>query len=182
MEHWKDIPGYEGLYEASDMGRIRSPEGKTTANARYPVRVWRERIIHPKVTGKAGRKDARVELWKDGAHKTHLVARLVASAWIGSPENDMTVNHINGNTLDNRAENLEWVSLADNIKHGFQTGLYGSIQRSVILNLSGAEIHLPSMAAADRYLNRFRGYTSQRALSGKLDVISKDGTCYGLSF
>lgn len=47
-ELWKDIPGYEGLYQASNLGRIRSAPGKTTSSARYKVRVWKVRIIKAK--------------------------------------------------------------------------------------------------------------------------------------
>lgn len=181
MEHWRVIPGFEGLYEASNMGRVRSQEGKVTSNARYAVRVWKERIIKPKISVKRSRKDARVELWKDGSHKTYLVSRLVAITWHGIPSDGMTVNHINGDPMDNRAENLEWVSMAENIKHGFKTGLYSSIQKSVVLSCSGSRMEFPSMADADRYLNRFVGYTSQRATRGYTEVMSKNGICYRLS-
>lgn len=80
MENWKEIPGYEGLYEASDQGRIRTCEGKTTRNARYTKRVWKQRVLKPKKTRrkKNGLYDYHVSLWKDGHEKTWLVSRLVA--------------------------------------------------------------------------------------------------------
>lgn len=85
-ELWKDIPGYEGLYQASNFGRIRSAPGKTTSSARYKVRVWKTRIIKPKTERRCrnskGKMDERVELWKNGTHKTMLVSRLVAMAWV----------------------------------------------------------------------------------------------------
>ena len=127
MEQWKDIPGFEGLYQASNLGRIRTAEGKTTSSARFPVRVWKQRIIKPKATkNKKGRCDLRVDLWKGKEHKTWLVSRLVALTWCEGYQDGWTVNHINGDHLDNRAENLEWLSLGDNIRHGFATGLYPS--------------------------------------------------------
>ena len=125
MEEWKAIPGYEGLYEASNMGEIRSCEGKVTSNARYGRRVWKQRIIKQKFsTGKNGRRDYRVELWKDGTHTTFLVSRLIALTWCDGYQEGWTVNHKNGIPSDNRAENLEWLSHGDNIRHGFATGLY----------------------------------------------------------
>ena len=125
MEEWKDIPGYEGLYQASTQGQIRTCEGKVTSNARYGKRVWKQRILKQKCCQNAkGRSDLRVELWKGNSHKTWLVSRLIAMTWCDGYRDGWTVNHINGNPMDNRAENLEWLSLGDNIRHGFAIGLY----------------------------------------------------------
>lgn len=126
MEQWKMIPGYEGLYEASTHGQIRTAEGKTTSNARYPKRVWKQRVLKQKYAyRKSGHlKDARVCLWKDGKEKTFLVSRLVAMTWCDGYADGLTVNHKDGNPLNNNSDNLEWVSLAENIRHGFKTGLY----------------------------------------------------------
>lgn len=125
MEEWKDIPGYEGLYQASTLGRIRTCEGKVTKSARFQHRVWKQRIMKPKCTkNKRGRYDCRVDLWKDGSHRTLLVSRLVAITWCNGYREGMTVNHKNGNPLDNSIENLEWLSHGDNIRHGFANGLY----------------------------------------------------------
>lgn len=125
MELWKDIPGYEGLYQASNKGHIRTSAGKVTKSARFAKRVWKQRIMKPKAAAnKKGRIDLRVELWKDGNHKTYLVSRLIALTWCEGYKEGLTVNHKNGNQLDNRAENLEWLTLCDNIRHAFATGLY----------------------------------------------------------
>lgn len=125
MEQWKDIPGYEGLYQASDLGRIRTCAGKVTSSARFGHRVWKQRIMKQKASiSKNGRRDFRVELWKDKEHKTWLVSRLVALTWCEGYTDGMTVNHKNGLSTDNRAANLEWLTKADNIRHGFATGLY----------------------------------------------------------
>ena len=125
MEEWKDIPGYEGLYQASNTGEIRTCAGKITSNARYGQRVWKQRIMKQKYSiGKNGRRDFRVELWKDGQHRTWLVSRLVALTWCEGYQDGWTVNHKNGDPKDNRADNLEWLSHGDNIRHGFATGLY----------------------------------------------------------
>lgn len=125
MVNWRDIPGYEGLYQASNLGQIRTCEGKITSNARYGKRVWKQRIMKQKLCKNAkGRIDARVILWKDGKERTWLVSRLVALTWCDGYADGLTVNHINGNTLDNSAVNLEWITRKANIQHGFKTGLY----------------------------------------------------------
>ena len=177
MELWKPIPGYEGIYEASSDGRIRTCYGKTTSNARYSERVWKQRILKQKWTGK-NRKDSRVSLWKDGHEHTHLVARLVASAFYGQEPN-MTVNHIDGNPKNNSAENLEWLSRGDNIRHAFNTGLCDSFcVRTVLIEESSGESHtFRSMAAAGEWLGRSKGYISDSILKGR-EITSSQGVKY----
>lgn len=65
----------------------------------------------------------RVNLYIDGVQKTLRIHRLLALEYIPNPENKATVNHINGNKLDNRLENLEWCSQKENMQHGHRTGL-----------------------------------------------------------
>nr|DAL08116.1 MAG TPA: homing endonuclease [Caudoviricetes sp.] len=128
QEQWKDIPGYEGLYEASNTGEIRTKLGKTTSSARSSKRVWKQRILKQKhqkrIRCAAGYTDARVTLWKDGEEKTMLVSRLVAMAWIPGYSKNLTVNHIDGNPMNNNASNLEWCTRAENIRKGFANGQY----------------------------------------------------------
>nr|UWG88670.1 MAG: zinc-binding loop region of homing endonuclease [Bacteriophage sp.] len=106
MEHWKWIKGYEGKYEVSDLGRIRS---YATGKIRYlsAKRVTRDGYIH-------------VSLRKDNKAHEFRVNRLVAEAFIGdSPKGKETVNHINGVKTDNRAVNLEWASMSDQMYHAY---------------------------------------------------------------
>ena len=175
-EIWKPIPGYEGIYEASSQGRIRSVDGKITSCKKRPVVVWKQRVLKPKVEKrKGGKTDQRVCLWKDGIEKTWLVARLVAMAFIPIQYEEMTVNHINGDPMDNRIENLEWLTKADNIRHGFDTGLYKASEKAVILTdaSNGSKLRFKSMAAASRNLGRRNQYVS--------DAISRGTSCYDLS-
>lgn len=158
---WKDIPGYEGIYQASNLGRIRSAPWKATSNARFNNRVWNARILKPKKQVSGGRCDLRVDLWKEGGHKDHLVSRLVALTWCDGYTDGLTVNHIDGDYLNNRPENLEWVSLSENIRHGFKSGLYASIQKKVrLVDCNGGYGDFPSMASASRYLGRNSRYLS----------------------
>ena len=159
-EEWKDIPGFEALYQASTLGRIRTCEGKTTRSARFEKRVWKQRIMCPKWQARSnGRKDARVELWKDGSHKTYLIARLVALTWCAGYAEGMTVNHIDGDPTNNKTENLEWVSIGDNIRKGFEAGLFP--QKPVVLIApDGERLRFRSMSRASLYLGKREGYLS----------------------
>jgi hypothetical protein len=108
MENWKDVIGYEGLYQVSDMGRVKS------------IGYGKEKIMKPG-TKKIGY--CYVILSKDGIKKSHNIHRLIAIHFLDNPDNEKTINHINGIKTDNRLENLEWCSQSHNIKHAFDNGL-----------------------------------------------------------
>lgn len=158
-EVWKAIPGYEGIYEASSLGRIRTVEGKTTYSKRHGVRHWKQRVL--KFRGISYQTGYRVSLWKNGKSKDWLVARLVAMTFFGP--SDLTVNHIDGNRFNNCVENLEYVSLAENIKKGFETGLYSTnCQPIVVLDkTTGEKKSFSSLSEAGRYYGYNHGYFSQ---------------------
>ena len=174
MEIWTDIPGYEGLYQASNTGLIRTVEGKITSSKRYAVRRWKSRIMKGRgdnpITGK------RVNLWKDGKAKDFLVARLVALTFLGEPPHGFTVNHKDGNRMNNAIDNLEWLSLADNVRHAFETGL-SSTQKPVTLVNDKEKLHFRSYARAGVYIGRNVGYISGRIKRNKC-AVAKDGTEY----
>lgn len=160
MEEWKEIPGYEGIYEASNLGRIRTSEGKITSNALCKERHWKQRVLKLKYQQRpCGKYDARVCLWKGGKEKTYLVARLVAMTWCEGYEPGLTVNHIDGNPSNNRCENLEWTTRGDNIRKGFETGLFPQ-KYCVVIEPDGSEKHFRSYAEASRYLGKNPGYVS----------------------
>ena len=178
MEQWRDIPGYEGIYQVSNMGRIRTCEGKTTYTERHGIRHWKQRIIKQKICKNTyGRKDARVILWKDGKEKTWLVSRLVGLAWCSGYADGLTINHINGNHLDNRADNLEWVTIQENIKKGRETGLYANCQNPVQLVGEESCVFFPSMADASRFIGRNSGYVSN-CLKINRPITAADGKTY----
>lgn len=182
MEEWRDIPGYEGIYQASTEGRIRSVPGKITSSRRFKVRVWKTRILKPKL-----HRDFRVSLWKDGEVKTCLVSRLVAMTWVSGYKQGLTVNHIDGNPQNNKRENLEWLTLADNIRVGYECGLYQSTQRKVTLFSNGESITFSSMSAASRALGKNNRYVSCAFKRGskvrdncgvEYSIICKEGGCH----
>lgn len=175
MEIWKDIPNYEGIYQASSEGEIRSVEGKTTYSKLRGERRWKSRILKGRgnnlVTGK------RVNLWKDGKCKEWLVARLVAITFLGNPPEGYTVNHKDGNRLNNCIENLEWLSRADNIRHGFNTGLYKNIQNAITLCDDKNTYNFNSHSEASRFLGRSNGYVNN-ALKHKRQIKDMNNRCY----
>lgn len=103
MEQWKDIQGYEGLYQVSDLGRIKS------------FKTSKPKILKNQPNG---RGYLQIGLIKDKVKTNFKVHRLVAEAFIENELNKPHVNHINENKMDNRAINLEWVTPSENMNHG----------------------------------------------------------------
>ena len=152
VEEWRDIEGYKG-YQVSNKGRVRT-HGKITTTELHGKRKWADRILKLKI-GKD--KCSRVELWCDGKHKTFLVHRLEAIAFLGKVPKDMTVNHKDGNRQNNSIDNLEWCSRADNIRYGFEHGQY-HMKHCTLIDKNGSEKYFRSMSLAEVYLGRCRGY------------------------
>jgi len=177
-EEWKDIPGYEGIYQASSYGRIRTKPGKTTYTKRHGVRHWKTRVLKHKGNADVG---FRVSLYKDGKPNDWLVHRLIAMAFHGVPDEYMTVNHINGDRNNNTPENLEWLSLEDNIKHGFRTGLYAKNQHNItLISVDGESVDFDSQSEASRFLGRCHGYI-WGCIKYDSIPISKDGKKYEIA-
>lgn len=120
QEIWKDIPGYEGLYQVSNLGRVKSLDRfvKTGMGTRH-----QEEIIVKPTTLNGGY--LKIRLYKDGTTSGRLVHRLVAEMFKPNIENKTDVNHKNGDKTDNRVDNLEWVSHKENMQHAFAMGLIG---------------------------------------------------------
>lgn len=118
MENWKSVVGYEGMYEISDMGHIRSVDRIVT---RCDGMVWRLRgKLLKQATDHSGYPF--VMLSKQGKIKNHRIHRMVMDAF--SPTGKKReVNHIDGDKTNNTLINLEWVSSSENKAHAYSTGL-----------------------------------------------------------
>lgn len=116
-EIWKNIPGYEGFYEVSNIGRIKSLE-RYIITKRYGKEVKsfkQEKILKNKIDSKGY---LCVLLYKDGCIWKR-VHRLVCIAFIDNPKNKEQVNHIDGNRQNNKLENLEWCTKSENALHSY---------------------------------------------------------------
>lgn len=127
-EKWVDIPGYEGSYQASDSGRIRSLTRIVPLNNGWASTRWQYgRILRPAAGGRKmrdGTPDTRlsVVLRKDGKSRTLRVHQLVTLAFLGPQPAGMDVCHNNGDNTDNRLANLRYDTHSSNeldkLKHG----------------------------------------------------------------
>ena len=120
-EEWRDVIGYEGLYQVSSFGRIRSIDRTTL---RVNGTKARFKGVNRKLSEtKEGYNT--LSLQKNSKPRTNLAHRLVAQAFIPNLSNKATVNHIDGNKKNNHVSNLEWATQKENVIHSFNAGLVG---------------------------------------------------------
>lgn len=159
-EIWKDIKGYEGIYQVSNFGRVKSLDRKDKLGHH-----WSERILNPK-GNKLGY--IRVYLSKDGKTERVLVHRLVAESFVNriSEKHDI-VNHLDNNPSNNRADNLEWTTYKGNMQWAAKQGrmkansqAYANLETArrkrskavIATSPDGEKYHFESQAEAGRVL------------------------------
>lgn len=116
MEQWKDVPGYEGRYQVSDMGRVKSVPFRQRYLLRNGVeafRLTRERILAQQSNN---RGYLLVHLHLDNSRRAHTVHRLVADAFLPNPNNLPEVDHRDRDRSNAHAANLRWSTVSDNRK------------------------------------------------------------------
>lgn len=107
IEIWKDIKGYEGLYQISNLGNLKS------------IKKGNNKLIKLQ----NNQRYYRNNLWKNCKYKTFSIHRLVAEAFIPNPNNFNIINHKDGNKLNNCVDNLEWCTQSHNVKESHRLGL-----------------------------------------------------------
>lgn len=117
IEEWRAVADYEGMYEVSSLGRVRSLDryrvGDHGARTRVAGRILSQR------SGNSGY--LTVWLSKDAQKRAHSVHRLVAVAFLPGDATRVEVNHIDGIKLNNAVANLEWASRSENVAHAYRT-------------------------------------------------------------
>lgn len=163
MSVFKEIPGYEGYYEIDRQGNVRSI--KRVVITLKGTRTIKSMNIKPR---KNNFGYLEVRLNKDKITKTKFIHRLLAMTYIINTENKPEVNHINGIKLDNRLDNLEWVTKSENMQHAYKIGLIKPKGIKVIDSITGVEFLSIRMASK---LRDIKYQTLLKHLSGKTKKV-----------
>jgi hypothetical protein len=155
VKKWRDIKEYEGIYQVSNDGQVRSLDKRVPC--RYDSFATKKgKLLKPNINHEGY---LRINLYnRNGIHKKYSVHRLVAMAFIPNLEKKPQVNHINGIVGDNRVENLEWCTQSENQKHAYKIGL----QKPVC-----GEKHGGSKLTENQviWIRRLKGKVTQKVLS-----------------
>lgn len=128
-EIWKDIKGYEGKYQVSNKGRVKRLKFyRYDFNKKCSLPICKEIILKPIVNT---HNYLQVDLYNNGVRTTKAIHRLVAETFIEIQKHKCEVNHINGDTKDNRVENLEWISHYENVLHARNVLNRGTMPKKV---------------------------------------------------
>lgn len=159
-EIWKPVLNYEGLYEISNLGRLKSldrrAKKKDGSLGFKPEKIFKRTIIKNK-------NYRQYNLTKNKKANLHYAHRLVATAFIPNPENKPQVNHLDGIKDNNKVENLEWCTCSENIKHSHRLGLSSNKGKSL-----GKSNLSPHIVAEIKFL--LRKGVSVRELSEKFNT------------
>lgn len=161
-EKWLPVAGYEGLYEVSNLGRVKRLSSNDAS---------KEKILKPQI-----QRDGyqRVTLSKKGQKKRMAIHRLVAIAFIPNPQNKEQVNHLDADKLNNKLTNLQWATRKENIAHAIALGLMKKSNNPVIATHldSGEQRHFKSQTEASRELGVYMKNISN-ALRGRNTNVGK---------
>lgn len=158
MEIWKPIKGYEGLYQVSNSGQVKSCERICKTGNGLGEHLLPEKILKP-CTDKDGY--FHIVLCKNSKTKTFSIHRLVATAFIPNPENKPYINHLDCNKQNNNVDNLEWCTAQENTIHASKNSLMKGAENGkkrskplIATNITtGEETYFVSIEDACRKLN-----------------------------
>lgn len=136
IEEWREVPGWEGYYEVSNAGRVRSMERIVArSDGRTQRLAARVRKAQVQPDGRAS-----LILCRDSAPRIALVHRLVALAFLGAPREGQEVCHRDGNPLNNHVSNLRWGSHSENMMDRVEHGTHNRGERHNMVKLSEGEV------------------------------------------
>ena len=161
-EVWKDIENYEGYYQVSNLGRVKS-----LSRIMWNGKVWwqsPEKILKER-WGNSGHY-ATVSLRKDGKSKTQTIHRLVANAFVKKVEGKKYINHIDENKANNTANNLEWVTPSENLNHRDNQKRKGAKRSTEVIGYNPKTLEMIYIPNAEL----------KRKLGFKTDRISRSAT------
>lgn len=144
-ECWAPVASYEDTYEVSSLGRVRR-RARSTVDRAGRLRAWGERLLNPSVRRNGYRA---LMLSRSDVKVNAYVHHLVAHAFIGPRPPGMWINHIDGDKLNNRVENLEYVTVTENNRHAFRTGLQPTGESRAHTRLRDEEVRAIRRAVAD---------------------------------
>ena len=121
MEQWKTVTNYEGLYEVSNLGNVRTVP-REYYNSIGRLHKVEQKVIKGFLQVKSKTNYVRIALWKDGKSKKFFIHRLVMNAFNPTDNDELEVNHIDYNGENNKLTNLEWVTKSENEKHSRLSG------------------------------------------------------------
>lgn len=173
-EIWKDVPEYEGYYQVSNLGKVKSIK-RTVKYKDGRIFKYPSKILKPI---KDTRGYLQVGFNVSGAKSNHRIHRLVAETFLAKPKIDLiSVNHIDGVKINNKLDNLEWVTYSENTKKGYNMGLFEKSREvarerwknntyqckkvEVTFKDIGTSKKFKSAREASRYIDRCQNYFTQ---------------------
>jgi hypothetical protein len=168
QEIWKDIPDFEGLYQVSNLGRIKSLERYWLSGRKNILkRLHKEKILNGRLKGNY----LQVRLSKNGKDYWKSIHRIVISTFL--EKSNLDVNHKNGIKIDNKLENLEYCTKQENMQHAMATGLLVHKNGKKIVTLTPNQVY--RIKWIKKYIKVEYGYWTKlaKSLNVSLKVISR---------